>query len=76
MLYRSVEREYEHSVGGRLFTAEWWIIITVIPRRTPCVQGATGLPRMRMQPVGDVRGQPPWSFIAPHSGCTKFPLVA
>ena len=53
-LYRSVLRVYENSVYGRVFTAEWCIVMRVIPRRIPSVQGATGLPRMCTQPVGDV----------------------
>ena len=40
--------------------------MTVILNHIPSVQGATGIPRMQTQPVGDVRRQPPWSFTAPH----------
>ena len=75
-LHRSVQQVYENSVDGRVFTAEWWITISTILNRTPSVQGATGLPRMCTQLVGDVRVVPPWSCTAPHSGCTKVPLVA
>ena len=37
----------QNSDDGRVFTAEWWITMSVILNRTPSVQGATGLPRMR-----------------------------
>ena len=50
--------------------------MSIILNRIPSVQGATGLPRMRTQPVGDVQCQPPWSFTPLHSGCTKRPLAA
>ena len=67
---------YENSIHSRVFTAKWWITMSVILYSTPSEQGATGLPRMCTQPVGDVRGMQPWTFTAPHSGCTKVPLAA
>ena len=75
-LYRSVQHVYENSIDGRVFTAEIWITMSVILNCTPSEQGATGLPRMRTQPVGDVRGQPPCGFTAPHSGSIKVPMAA
>ena len=75
-LYSYVQRVYDNSVDGSVFTAEWCITMRVIPSRTPSVQGATGLYRMCTQPVGDVRGPPPWSCTSPYSLCTKIPLMA
>ena len=71
-LYRTVLRVYESFVGGRVFTAECWITMSVILNLTPSVQGATGLPRMCTLSVGDVRGPLPFSCTGPYSGCTKF----
>ena len=76
VLYRSVQLVDESSVDGRVFTAEWWITMSVIPSRTPSVQGTTEVPRMCTQAVGDVRGPPPFSCTGPYSGCTEIPLIA
>ena len=61
-LYSSVQRVYENSVSGRVITPEWCITMRVVPSRTPSVQGATGLPRMRTQPMEDLQGPPTWSY--------------
>ena len=68
-------RTDENSVYGRMLTAEWLITMSVILNRTPSVQGATGLPRMCTQPMGEVRGPLPWSCTRPYRICTKMWLV-
>ena len=66
----------KNSVYGRMLTAEWLITMSIILNRTPSVQGATGLPRMCTQNVGEVRGPPLWSCTGPYRGCTKIRLAA
>ena len=53
-LYKYVQRVYEHSVGGRVFTPEWWIAMTISRSCTPSVRGAMGLPRFCTQPLVDL----------------------
>ena len=67
---------YKNSVEVRVFTAEWWISMSVILNRTPSVQGGAGISTTCTKSVGDVQGPPPCSFTAPHSGCTKVLLAA
>ena len=50
--------------------------MSIIMNRTSSIQGATRLPRMCGQPLGDVRVVPPCSCTAVYSGCTKIPLIA
>ena len=75
-LYMSVQRVYEHSIPGSLFTPEWCITMRFLPSRTPSVQGAVGLPRMCTQAVGDVRTTPLWSCTGPYSVCKGIPLAS
>ena len=75
-LYSSAQRVYKSAVGGRVFTAEWWITMRVVPSRKPSVQGATGLARMYTKPVGDVPVPLPRCCTGPYSGCTKIRLAA
>ena len=45
-LYNSAQRVNQSSVGGKVFTAQWCIVMRVIPSRTPSEQGTAALTRM------------------------------
>ena len=68
LLYRSIQWEHEHSDVGRVFTVGWWIIIMVIPKRTPSVQGAISSQNAYTE-CGRRTGPAAMEFTALHSGC-------
>ena len=76
VLYMYIQQVYKNSVDGIVFTAEFFITMSVNLNRTLSVQGAAGLPNMCTKPVGDVWVVPQWSCTAPYSTCLKVLLAA